>query len=123
MTRVAFRALDGTLLPGVYHHRPLPVYDVTTGTVSAPGPALYDVQVLVSQYSREEVDGVRVLATDRKLCVRQAPPEAEPPGLPVTPTLRDRLDVQGTFWNIMALSQDAAGLTWVFQGRAEGEGA
>lgn len=116
MTRQAFRALDGTLLSGVWMHRALPVYDPVTGDVVAPPAALYEVSVLVSQYSREEIDGVRILATDRRLCVRQAE-------LPVAPTVRDRLDVGGTLWSVQQLAQDAAGLTWQIQGRAEGEGA
>lgn len=114
MTRHAFRALDGTLLPGVWMHRPLPTYDPLSGDVIAPPAALYEVSVLVSQYSREEIDGTRILATDRRLCVRQAE-------LPVAPSVRDRIDVGGTVWALVQIAQDAAGLTWMCQGRAEGE--
>lgn len=114
MTRHAFAALDSTLLPGVWMHRPLPTYDPVTGDVIAPPAALYEVSVLVSQYTREEIDGVRILSTDRRLCVRQAE-------LPVAPTVRDRIDVGGTLWQVLQLGQDAAGLTWQCQARAEGE--
>lgn len=115
MTRQAFAALDGTLLPGVWMHRPLPTYDPQTGDVTAPPAALYEVSCLVSQYRRDDIDGVRVLSTDRKICVRQA-------ALPVAPSVRDRIDVGGTLWLVVSLAQDAAGLTWSAQGRAEGEG-
>lgn len=114
MTRHAFAALDGTLRPGVWMHRPLPTYDPMTGDVVAPPAALYEVSVLVSQYRQEDIDGVRVLASDRRLCVRQAE-------LPVAPSVRDRVDVGGTLWQVLQLAQDAAGLTWQCQGRAEGE--
>jgi hypothetical protein len=114
MTKHAFAALDGTLRPGVWMHRPLPTYDPSTGSVVAPPVVLYDVPVLVSEYRREEIDGTRILATDRRLCVRQA-------ALPVAPHVRDRIDVGGTVWQLVTVAQDAAGLTWQCQGRAEGE--
>lgn len=130
MTNVAFRALDGTLLPGVWMHRPLPTYDPVTGDVIAPPAALYEVSVLVSQYRRDEIDGVRILATDRRLCVMQAlatnvptPSVLMPQGLPVAPTVRDQVEIGGTLWRLVTVEQDAAGLTWCCQGRAEGEGA
>lgn len=129
MTRQAFRALNGTLQPGTWVHRALPLYDPSTGSVVAPAPMLYPVSVLVSMYKREEIDGTRILATDRKLCVMQAltsdpqpPDSAVPQGLPVDPTVRDQVEIRGTLWHIIELSQDAAGLCWMCQGRAEGEG-
>jgi hypothetical protein len=128
MTRQAFRSLNGTLLPGTWVHRALPTYDPSTGNVVAPAPALYPVAVLVSMYKRDEIDGVRILATDRRLCVMQAvgtdpqpPGSAVPQGLPVMPTVRDQVEVQGTLWLLMDVAQDAAGLTWQCQARAEGE--
>lgn len=115
MTAVAFRRLDGTLHPGVWHHRGLPTYDPATGTVTAPAAALYPVEVLVSEYKADEIDGVRVLSTDRRLCVRQET-------LPVAPGLRDRVELDSTtWWFLVSQHQDAASLTWQFQGRAEGE--
>lgn len=128
MTRQAFRHLNGTLQPGTWVHRALPTYDPQTGTVVAPAPALYPVSVLVSMYKREEIDGVRILATDRRLCVMQAlatnvptPSLLMPQGLPVIPTVRDQVEIGGTLWRLQAVEQDAAALTWCCQGRAEGE--
>jgi hypothetical protein len=129
MTRQAFRSLHGTLQVGTWVHRALPTYDPSTGIVSAPAPALYPVAVLVSQYRRDEIDGVRILATDRRLCVMQAtvtdpqpPGSAVPQGLPVAPTVRDQVEIGSTLWHLLDIAQDSAGLTWQCQGRAEGEG-
>jgi len=122
MTRQAFRSLNGTLQVGTWVHRALPTYDPATGTVVAPAPALYPVAVLVSQYRRDEIDGVRVLATDRRLCVMQGlvtdpvPTDQVPQGLPVVPTVRDQVEVQGTLWKLVAIEQDAASLVWMCQG-------
>ena len=41
-------------------------------------PVRVPVSVLVSSYPREEVDGVRILATDKRLCVYQALPTDTP---------------------------------------------
>lgn len=114
LTAQAFRTLHSVLVPGLYLHQALPTYDPQTGTVVAPPPALYDVQVLVSQYSRQEIDGVRVLATDRKLGVEQAT-------LPITPAARDSIELDGRTWEVLEVTQDAASLLWVCQGRAAGE--
>jgi hypothetical protein len=128
MTRQAFRHLNGTLQPGTWVHRALPTYDPSTGNVVAPAPALSTVAVLVSMYRRDEIDGVRVLATDRRLCVMQGlvtdptPTDQVPQGLPVVPTVRDQVEVQGVLWRLKAVEQDAAGLTWQCQACAEGEG-
>jgi hypothetical protein len=128
MTRQAFRSLNGTLQPGTWVHRALPTYDPSSGNVVAPAPALYQVAVLVSMYKKDEIDGVRILATDRRLCVMQAAQSdpqpsgsAVPQGLPVAPTVRDQVEVQGTLWLLKAVEQDAAGLVWMCQGCSEGE--
>lgn len=128
MTRQAFRSLNGTLQAGTWVHRALPTYDPATGNVVAPAPTLYAVAVLVSMYRREEIDGVRILATDRRLCVMQAlpsdpqpPGSAVPQGLPVSPTVRDQVESGGALWRLVTVEQDAAGLVWHCQGRAEGE--
>jgi hypothetical protein len=127
MTRQAFRSLNGTLQVGTWVHRALPTYDASTGNVVAPAPALYPVAVIVSQYRRDEIDGVRILATDRRLCVMQGlvtdptPTDQVPQGLPVMPTVRDQVEVNGTLWVLVTVEQDAAGLTWQCQARAEGE--
>lgn len=129
MTRQAFRGLNGTLQPGTWVHRAMATYDPQTGGVSAPAPELFQVAVLVSQYRRDEMDGGRILASDRRLCVMQAvvtdpqaPESAVPQGLPVTPTVRDQVEVGGTLWLLLDVTQDAASLTWQCQARAEGEG-
>jgi hypothetical protein len=115
MSKVAFQRLDGTLHPGLLHHRGLPTYDPATGTVTSPAAEVYPVEVLVSQYRADEIDGVRVLSTDRRLCIRQET-------LPVTPGLRDRVELDSaTWWLLVRQEQDAAGLVWIWQGRAEGE--
>ena len=125
MTRRAFRSLNGTLLSGTWVHRAMPVYDASTGTVVAPAPALYPVDVLVSMYRKDEIDGVRILASDRRLCVFQAlptdGPAPVPVGLSVVPTVRDQVEIGGTLWHIMSVEQDGASLTYQCQGRAEGE--
>jgi hypothetical protein len=115
LTAQAFRTLSSVLVPGLLVHHALPVYDPQTGRVVASPPALYDVAVLKSQYRREEIDGVLVLWTDRKLCIEQAT-------LPVTPQNKDTVEIDGQTWSIEAVGKDTADLVWVLQGRAAGEG-
>jgi hypothetical protein len=114
MARQAFRSLNGTLLPGTYMNRAVGSYDPQTGTVLSPAPALYDVRVLVSQYRQQEIDGTRVLASDRRLCIEQSM-------LPIVPSARDWIEIGHTVWNVLDIRQDAAGLVWEFQGRAAGD--
>lgn len=127
-TRLAYRALNGVLQPGVWVQRGAGVYDPETGEVVQPEPVRVPVSVLVSSYPREEVDGVRILSTDKRLCVYQALPTDTPPvtpqaplGLTLEPTIQDDIEVDGKIWHIVSLEEDAARLTYQVQGRAEGE--
>ena len=127
-TRLAYRALNGVLQPGVWVQRGEGVYDPETGEVVEPDPVRVAVSVLVSSYPREEVDGVRILSSDRRLCVMQALPTDVPPqtpqvplGLALEPTERDEIELDGKVWHILSLEEDAARLTWQVQGRAEGD--
>jgi hypothetical protein len=127
-TRLAYRALNGVLQPGMWVQRGEGVYDPETGDVVEGEPVRVPVSVLVSSYPREEVDGVRILSTDRRLCVYQALPTDTPPvtpqvplGLTLEPTIQDDIEVDGKVWHIVSLDEDAARLTWQVQGRAEGE--
>ena len=79
-------------------------------------------------YPREEVDGVRILATDKRLCVYQALPTDTPAltaqiplGLTLEPSVQDEIELDGKVWHIVSIEEDAARLTWQVQGRAEGE--
>jgi len=128
-TRLAYRALNGVLQPGVWVQRGEGVYDPATGDVVEPEPVRVPVSVLVSSYPREEVDGVRILASDKRLCVMQALPTDVPPatpqvplGLTLEPTLRDEIEIGTTVYHIVSIDEDAAQLTYQIQGRAEGEG-
>ena len=127
-TRLAYRALNGVLQPGVWVQQGAGVYDPETGEVVFPEPVRVAVSVLVSSYPREEVDGVRILATDKRLCVYQALPTDTPAltpqmplGLPLEPSVQDAIELDGKTWHIVSLDEDAARLTWQVQGRAEGE--
>jgi hypothetical protein len=128
-TRLAYRALNGVLQPGVWVQRGEGTYDPATGDVVEPDPVRVPVSVLVSTYPREEVDGVRILASDKRLCVMQALPTDAPPvtpqvplGLTLEPTLRDEIEIGTTVYHIVSLDADVARLTYQIQGRAEGEG-
>jgi hypothetical protein len=128
-TRRAYRALDGVLQPGVWVQRSEGVYDPETGDVVEAEPQRYPVSVLIRNYPREEVDGVRILAGDRQLFVYQALPTDTPAvtpqvplGLPVVPTLRDEIEVGGQVWHLVTLEEDAGRLTWQAQARSAGEG-
>jgi len=127
-TRLAYRALNGVLQPGFWVQQGPGVYDPNTGEVVFPEPVREAVSVLVSSYPREEVDGVRILATDRRLCVYQALPTDTPAvtpqiplGLTLEPSVQDAIELDGKVWHIIALAEDVARLTWIVQGRAEGE--
>lgn len=129
MARQAYRGLNGVLQPGVWVQRGEGVYDPSTGEVVEPEPARYQVHVLLRQYPKDEVDGVRVLSTDKQLFVYQGLPTDVPPlspqvpqGLPVQPTVRDEVEVGGVTWHLVSLDQDTARLTWQAQARSEGEG-
>lgn len=128
-TRLAYRALNGVLAPGVWVQRGEGVYDPATGEVVEPEPVRVPVSVLVSSYPREEVDGVRILASDKRLCVMQALPTDVPPaspqvplGLTLEPTLRDEIEIGTKVYHVVSIDADAAQLTYQIQGRAEGEG-
>ena len=128
-TRLAYRALNGVLQPGVWVQRGEGVYDPATGEVVEPEPVRVPVSVLVSTYPREEVDGVRILASDKRLCVMQALPSDVPPaspqvplGLTLEPTLRDEIEIGTKVYHIVSIDEDVAQLTYQIQGRAEGEG-
>jgi len=128
-TRLAYRALNGVLQPGVWVQRGAGVYDPATGDVVEPEPVRVPVSVLVSSYPREEVDGVRILASDKRLCVMQALPTDVPPaspqvplGLTIEPTLRDEIELGTTVYHVITIDADVARLTYQVQGRAEGEG-
>ena len=127
-TRLAYRALNGVLQPGIWVQRGQGVYDPATGEVVEPDPVRVAVSVLVSSYPREEVDGVRILASDKRLCVMQALPTDLPPaapqvplGLTLEPTERDEIELDGKVYHIISLEEDAARLTYQVQGRAEGD--
>jgi hypothetical protein len=128
-TRLAYRALNGVLQPGIWVQRGEGVYDPATGDVVEPEPVRVPVSVLVSSYPREEVDGVRILASDKRLCVMQALPSDVPPvtpqvplGLTLEPTLRDDIEIGTTVYHLITIDADVAQLTYQIQGRAEGEG-
>ena len=127
-TRLAYRALNGVLQPGVWVQRGEGVYDPETGDVVEPDPVRVPVSVLIRNYPREEVDGVRILTTDKQLFVYQALPTDTPAltpqvplGLALVPTLRDEVEVAGVTWHIITLEADAARLTYQVQARSEGE--
>ena len=127
-TRLAYRALNGVLQPGVWVRRGEPVYDPVSGTVVDPAPERLPVSVLIRNFPREEVDGVRILATDRQLFVYQALPTDVPPttpqvpvGLTGVPTVRDEVEVAGVVWELVSIEEDAARLTWQAHARAAGE--
>ena len=61
-TRLAYRALNGVLQPGIWVQQAAGVYDPETGEVVEPEPVRVPVSVLVSSYPLAEVDGVRILA-------------------------------------------------------------
>lgn len=128
-TRLAYRALNGVLQPGTWVQQGEGVYDPGSGQVVEPDPVRIPVSVLVSSYPREEVDGVRILATDKRLCVYQALPTDTPPptaqiplGLPIIPTLRDDIAIGADVYHIVTWEEDVARLTFQVQGRTEGEG-
>lgn len=127
-TRLAYRALNGVLQPGTWVQQGPGVYDPNTGEVVFPEPVRAAVSVLVASYPREEVDGVRILSTDKRLCVYQALPTDTPAltpqiplGLTLEPSVQDAIELDGKTWHIISLEEDAARLTWQVQGRAEGE--
>lgn len=127
-TRLAYRALNGVLQPGTWVQSLPGVYNPVTGDVVEPEPVRVPVSVLVSAYPREEVDGVRILASDKRLCVYQALPTDVPAltpqvplGLTLEPTVRDEIEVDGKVWHVLSVDEDVAKLTWIVQGRAEGE--
>ena len=104
-------------------------YDPGSGEVVQPEPVRIPVSVLIRNYPRQEIDGVRVVAGDRQLFVYQGLPTDVPPlssevplGLPIIPTLRDEVEVGGKVWHLVTLEEDAARLTWQAQARTEGEG-
>lgn len=127
-TRLAYRALNGVLQPGFWVQQGPGVYDPNTGQVVFPEPVRAAVSILVASYPREEVDGVRILSTDKRLCVYQALPTDTPAvtaqipiGLTLEPSVQDAVEIGGVTWHLLSVEADAARLTWQCQARAEGE--
>jgi hypothetical protein len=65
---------------------------------------------ILGSYKQFELIGTSILATDRKLSVRQAE-------LPITPTTADRATSEGKTYTIQNIQADPAGVMWTLQVR------
>lgn len=89
-----------------------------TGPKYDPGPSTYSADpaaIVVTDFSSREIDGTRILATDKKIMVA-------PGGLTAPPALSDKVvEADGTVYNIVPPIQTKrpAGTTLVYilQGR------
>jgi len=85
-----------------------PAYDPTPGT-----PASHAVTFAVTDYRNQEIDGVRVLATDKKVLLAKA-------GLSIEPTTSDKLLIGGVSHSIVRiepLSPAGTVVMWTLQVR------
>jgi len=86
-------------------------YDVTSGTYLR-SETLLTASGLFLEYQKREVDGEQIKPHDQRFLIQQA-------SLTVTPTLQDRiLRADGKHWEVIAVKQDPAHVTWELQVRA-----
>ena len=88
---------SGARTPTTYTVLPAPVRNLVTGQTTAAGTP-YAVDMLLRAYRRTEIDGVQIVAGDRLARL----PETH---LPVTPTTRDTVTMDGVVWSIVEVAE------------------
>lgn len=88
------------------------IYNPATGKKTTTAATDYPVDAIVKTYDQNEIDGSKVLTTDRKAIVRQA--QCSEAGAIKT---SDNFVVDGVVKTIADVGQDAIGVTWVLQVR------
>ena len=86
-------------------------YNPATGTTTSTTTD-YPADAIITEYKQNEIDGTKVLSTDRKALVRQA--QVENAGTLLT---SDKFVVDGVSETIVNVGQDAVGVLWVLQVR------
>lgn len=87
-------------------------YDPTTGKTGSATVTDYPCDAIVTTYSQNEIKGTSILATDRKVLVRQAQVAAAG-----EVTTGDKLILGSKAYTIVAVLQDALGILWTLQAR------
>ena len=88
------------------------VYNPATGKTSPATTVDHPCQGIIGTYKQIELSGTSILATDRRVTIRQA--EVVAAG---TITTTDKVVIGGTAKTIINVGQDAAGVLWVLQVR------
>lgn len=111
--QIFYKAKSGLTLTGCVRG-----YNSTTPASAADSAAVtltsqdFPASGILGSYKQFEITGTSILATDRKLTLRQA----EIPGAG-TPTTSDKAVVGGKSLTIINVQQDAASVLWVLQVR------
>lgn len=109
---VAFKAADDVPVDVILRRTIPGTYNPATGKTGPATVTDYPAQAIMGQYKQQELAGTSILATDRKVTVRQA--EVSTMG---TVTTSDKLVMGGTVKTIVNVGQDCAGVLWVLQVR------
>ena len=89
------------------------VYNPATGKTGPATITDFACKGIVGTYLQREIDGTKILTTDRKVTVRQQ--EVATAGTITTAT--DKLVIGGTAKTVVNIGQDAATVLWILQVR------
>ena len=107
--KTGLKAMDDIQETATYSGVTTTAYDPATGTITETSGGGGVVKMVFMSFSFMEIDGVAVLANDRKVIIASL-------DLDVTPTLNDTITrADGSAWNVIASKTDPAGAAWVLQ--------
>lgn len=86
-------------------------YNATTGAPVNTSTPYSGVPMVLTGYSKEEIDGENVLAQDMKAIIATR-------SLTPVPTITDKITRgDGSVWSVISIKTDPAGAAWVLQVR------
>jgi len=107
--KTGLKAMDDIQETATYGGVTTTAYDPATGTITETSGGGGVVKMVFTSFSFMEIDGVAVLANDRKVIIASL-------DLDVTPTLNDTITrADGSAWNVIGIKTDPAGAAWVLQ--------
>lgn len=85
-------------------------YSTITGKSTTTTGSDYNTDAIVKTYNQNEIDGTKIMSTDRKALIRQA--QVASAG---TITTTDKFVINGVTKTIVNVGQDAVGTLWILQ--------
>lgn len=100
----------GDLRTSVGYYQPSAnTYDPSTGATTRTETVQTIPDAILTSYKQSDIDGDRVLETDRKLIIQTSRLAAEPR------KGEDQVDIAGTRWRVQDWKTDPAGATYTIQ--------